>query len=492
MPRRTLTGPKIRALRKERGLTQGELARRAGISPAYLSLIEFEKRAAAGALLDRIAAGLGVDRAALDGAGERRVAEALAEVAADPAFAAAAAPLGAVDDLAARHPAWADLVLRLYGAYREGARTVTALADRLNRDPFLGDGVHQVLSSVTAIRSATEILRQDADLGAADRAGFLAILDGESARLSQTARALLAFFDSEATRVRAATPAEHVDAFLLAAENHFPALEAAADDVAAGRRPGERIEAALERRFPQAAAAAALAGAGRPAESRRFDLARRAVEDAARPAVDRLVAESALLGGEEARALAAAALLRYAAAAVLMPYDAALDAAERHRYDVDVLCRLFDVSYEQAAHRLATLARPGASGVRFAFMRSDAAGWVTKRLPLPGLPMPRYSPACPLWPVYAAFRRPGETVAALGELPAGEGWLFFARAVDKPAPPGRRRLQSVQLACAAVDAARTVHADGLDRAAGTLPVGTACRMCPRSACDHRQEPRFAV
>ncbi len=38
-------GQRLRELRLERGLQQGEVARRLGVSPAYLSLIEKGKRA---------------------------------------------------------------------------------------------------------------------------------------------------------------------------------------------------------------------------------------------------------------------------------------------------------------------------------------------------------------------------------------------------------------------------------------------------------------
>ena len=166
-----------------------------------------------------------------------------------------------------------------------------------------------------------------------------------------------------------------------------------------------------------------------------------------------------------------------------------LQAAERCRYDLDGLCRLFGVSYEQAAHRLATLRRPGAEGVRFAFMRSDASGYVTKRLPLPGLPLPRYGNACPLWVIHAAFQSPGVTARSFGELPSGEQFLFFARAVEKR-PPGvarPRHLLSVMLVCRAADAGRVAYGDGIDRAAATVPIGTICRLCPRADCEHRQE-----
>ena len=134
-----------------------------------------------------------------------------------------------------------------------------------------------------------------------------------------------------------------------------------------------------------------------------------------------------------------------------MPYEPFLEAAERWRYDLDALSRLFGVSYEQAAHRLATLRRPGAEGVRFAFMRTDASGYVTKRLPLPRLPLPRYGNACPLWAIHAAFQTPGVTARSFGELPSGEQFLFFARAVEKrpSSASAPRHLLSVMLACSA-------------------------------------------
>ena len=172
-----------------------------------------------------------------------------------------------------------------------------------------------------------------------------------------------------------------------------------------------------------------------------------------------------------------------------MPYEPFLEAAERSRYDVDALSRRFGVSYEQAAHRLATLRRPGAEGVRFAFMRSDASGFVTKRLPLAGLPLPRYGNACPLWPIYGAFQAPGVTARSFGEMPSGERFLFFARAIEKrpamrrlPAPPdvGDARLRGR-------GRRRVVYGDGIERAAAMVPVGTLCRVCPRSDCGHRQE-----
>ena len=71
MPRRELTGSRLRQLRIDRGLKQAELARACGISPSYLNLIEHNRRRIAGGLLRKLAAKLSVDPAVLsDGAEE--------------------------------------------------------------------------------------------------------------------------------------------------------------------------------------------------------------------------------------------------------------------------------------------------------------------------------------------------------------------------------------------------------------------------------------
>ena len=119
--RRQLAGLKIRALRKAAGLTQGELAARAGISAPYLNLIEANKRAVAGTLVDRLASGLGVERASIDGEAERRVVHDLEEIAADPDIAGPAAP-GPAEELVGRNPGWASSCSSSIAPIRTSAR----------------------------------------------------------------------------------------------------------------------------------------------------------------------------------------------------------------------------------------------------------------------------------------------------------------------------------------------------------------------------------
>lgn len=483
----SLVGLKIRARRRELGMTQGALARGAGISPSYLNLIELNKRAIAGALLHRVAAALGLDPSDLDGEAERKFAADLEEIAADPEIAMPAGHPGPAEELIMRNPGWARLVLALHRAWLDRGEAVAALADRLNRDPFLGDNVHRMLTHAASIRAASEILEADDALRPAERRRFHSIVAADSQRLSSAAQSLLEFFDSTRIRVRSATPAEHVDAFILATGNYFAELEALASDFLRGCLPGET-----------AAQAAGRLLASRPlpeppfpqtAETWRFRLVVEALRrDAAAP-IAALVENHPALLSEDSRRIAATALLAYAAGAALMPYEQFLEEAERRRYDLTALCRVFGVSYEQAAHRLATLRRPDAPGVPFAFMRSDASGYVTKRLPLPRLPLPRYGNACPLWVIHAAFQMPGVTARGFGELPSGDQFLFFARAVEKHPARGAlpRHLLSVMLACSAADADRVCYGYGIDRRTAMAPIGTICRLCPREHCDHRQE-----
>lgn len=481
-----LAGLKIRAHRKRLGLTQGELAQRAGISPSYLNLIELNKRTIAGGLVDRIAAGLGIDRTELDDTSERRSIGILEELSADPEFSAAGHPRMAAE-FVGRHPDWANLLLRVYRGFLDRGQAVIALADRLNRDPFLSESVHKILTSVTAVRSASEILENYDQLSPAEQSRFLTIIAMDSGKLSDAARSLVQFFDNPEVRVASGTATEQVDAFLFETGNYYPDLEAVAADYLRGNGLATTMQdQSWSDREP----------AMGNAQSRRFHAVRQACMPMADEAAEAIVTTHPALAGTEARTLAASALHAYTAAAVLMPYEPFLAAAERWRYDLEALCTTFNVSYEQAAHRLATLRCPGVEGVRFAFMRSDPSGYVTKRLPLPRLPLPRYGNACPLWMIYTAFQAPGAIARSFGELPTGERFLFFARTVEKPPQSVSfpRRLLSIMLACQAEDAGRVVYGDGIDRtdARAILPVGTTCRLCPRAACRHRQEAPLLI
>ena len=513
MPRPVI-GPRIRDRRHELGITQVGLAAKLGISPSYLNLIEGNKRSIAGTLLRRIAQELGLGIEDLDGAAERRLISDLGEIAGEPWLASLALDAGSGSDLASRHNGWARALIALHRAWRDRDQTVMALSDRLSQDPFLGDAVHDLLTRVAAIRSSSEILAAVDDLAADDQRRFAAIVGDESARLADVAQALAAFFDKGHAGARPAMPVEAVDDFLLDRNNHFPALEDVAQAFRAALRVDDCDERALleylrrahaidvQPRAPASARAATTAldaqartlsvDRGAPATTRRFELARIAAElfHGGAPILAEIDA-SPLLAAPAARRRASRVLSSYVAGAIVLPYEPFHAAAVQARYDVEQLAQRFGASFEQVCHRLTTLRRPGAEGIPFGLVRVDAAGFVTKRFPLPHLLLPRYGNACPIWPLYGAFQMPGSIVRQLAEFPTGDRFLFVARTVEKSRPSFAmpRRLMAVMLACDALHGDRTIYGDGMDLAssAPATPVGANCRSCGRRECAYREE-----
>ncbi len=518
MPR-SLIGPTLRERRRALGITQSKLAAEVGISASYLNLIEGNKRNIGGALLKRIADILGIALDELDGAAERRLADYLGELAGEPLLADLHLDPAATQELASRHRDWAHALVHLHRAWLDRGRAVTALSDRLNQDPFLGSAVHSMLTQVAAICSSSQILENIDDLEPGQRQRFLSIVGSESARLAEVAQSLAAFFDKGDTGTRSITPVDEIDDFIFDRDDHFPELEETAIDfrAAAGiedecresalagylqrthgvtvvTRPSaehDRVDGRHHAAFDTGSRTMVLAEAA-PRPTRRFQLARLAVELFRQGrAIDTILAQAAQLTTDMARRRARRVLSSYLAAAVLMPYDAFLEAAQGSRYDIDYLAQHFGTSFEQVCHRLVALRRPGSAGIPFGLMRTDAAGFTSKRFPLDRLAVPRHGPACPMWAIYQAFLTPGTMVRQLVEFPVGDRLLFIARTVEKPRPSftAPRRFVSIMLACDALYADQTVYGDGLDlsSSAPAVPVGPSCRLCVRQDCLYREE-----
>ena len=491
-------GMRIRERRRSTGRTQAELAATVGISASYLNLIEHNKRQVGGALLRRLADALAVGIDYLDGAAERRLIQDLEEIAADPANADGETDTDNAADLVARHRPWASLIVNMHRANLDQTAALRALSDRLRQDPFLSDAVHGMLSNIAAIRSTSEILASVDDIPEDQQTRFHRNLAEESAKLSDVAQAMAGYFDRAPSRQGSVTPAEEVDDFILENQNYFAQLEAAAEQL--GVRLGcdvmapefESAATTLLQQIGKAPSPSAPAsGPVLPAATRRFRAARALVAAALAEVIEDILLHSPLLTGDAALVRGRRSLQSYAAAALLMPYDRFREVAIACRYDIDMLQDRFSASAEQVCHRLASLRKPGAEGVPFAFMRSDPAGFITKRLPLRDLPLPRYGGACPLWAIYRAFQTPDRVFRQLAEFPDRSRFLFFAKTVAKQSSgfDAPRHLVSIMLGCDALYARDVVYGDGLDLTARSVsePVGSACRVCTREECRHRQE-----
>jgi hypothetical protein len=184
-------------------------------------------------------------------------------------------------------------------------------------------------------------------------------------------------------------------------------------------------------------------------------------------------------------------LADYVAAAIVMPYDRFARVVEERAYDIEAIGRVFGTSFEQTAHRLTSLHKPGAERVPFFFIRVDAAGNVSKRLDGAGFPFAAHGGSCPLWTVHTVFASPRRVVTQWLELPDGQRFFSIARTVysgggrlDRPAVE-----RAVALACAAEHAPQLAYAAGIDpRRAEATPIGVSCRLCHRPECAARAHP----
>lgn len=508
-------GFRISNRRKSLKISQAALARLVGISPSYLNLIENNKRDIGGALLNRVAAQLDIDIDELAGRAEQKLLQDLEEAFADPMVESLPFRPDERRELVAQYPASAAALARLHRAYSGAIANADAYADRLRSDPLLSQLLHQILSGITAVRSSAEILEDVSDLDEAERQRFLAAIGRDARTLSDVARNLIGQFETSSRSRRSVSPAREIDDLIIEQENHFPELERVADALRAeivGAGPfgiatlTELLDSKFgvsvvvggpppdpefpgQHRFDTTRRVMWFQGSSTLA-TRQFQLARLYGELAATDAIAHTL-ESAILSTPTARRLASRAVGSYLAGAMVFPYSKVLEDAEAAAYDIDHIRQVYNASFEQVAHRLVTLRRPGEEGLPFGFLRSDPAGRLTKHFPLPGLLLPNSGHACPLWAIYGAFRKPDSLLRQVVRFSDGSRYLFLARTVQKRAGSFREQpaISSVMLACDVLHADRTIYASGLDLLdlSADIPVGPSCRLCTRRNCASRQE-----
>jgi XRE family transcriptional regulator, fatty acid utilization regulator len=427
----TLIGTRIRARREAIGHKQAEVARRAGISPSYLNLIEHNRRAIAGKVLIDLAAALNVDVTALTHGAQTGLIEEL-----QGAAAAAESPVELLrtEEMAGRFPGWSRLTARLHQKVARLERTVDGLTDRLTHDPFLSESLHEMLSTVTAIRATSSILAQMPDVGPDQQARFHNNLFSEAQRLSDLSVALVSYFDrlSEAEQ-SLSTPLDELEAFLNANDYHFSPLES-----------GDRS------------------------------------------AIDALVEGAASLASLPSRTLARRHLAQYCRDARRLPLAEFLPAARLLDFYPEKLAAELGADLPAIFRRLAFM--PGGADVpSFGLMVCDVSGSVILRKPLPGFSLPRYGAGCPLWPLYQAIAQPHVPVKAILETPDGAPFVGFAQCV----PLGTEAFNAPRVLASTMlflPLSGTPGQSELVENAPKIETGPSCRICPRSACPARREP----
>lgn len=431
MPRDTLTGSRIRERRVMAGIKQSDLAKRADISPSYLNLIEHNRRRIGGKLLVDIAHALGVEPTSLTEGAETTLLANLREAASETDLSSE--ELSRVEEFAGRFPGWAALLADNQRKVETLQQSVEALTDRLTHDPHLAASLHEMLSTVTAIRSAASILAEPGDIEPEWQRRFNRNIYEDSARLAETSRSLAQYLEQSDSDASATSgPQDEVDSVFQRVGFHFPLLET--DDVSVDAVVGDVSEG--------------LSQAG--------------------------------------KWLLRKALQRYQNDARKVPLEVCARIVPVTGSDPLAFAETADIDIATAMRRLAHLPEtilPEPVGLAIC----DASGVTTFRKPLPEFPLPRLGAGCALWPLYRALSRPmmvhENRVEQSTRAAAHHKVVAIAQPTRHPKVGEDVHFESHMIIIP--------EAKG-DAAGDVLHVGLTCRICPEAQCVARREPSILV
>ncbi|MCV6586380.1 MAG: short-chain fatty acyl-CoA regulator family protein [Marinibacterium sp.] len=431
MSRDTLTGSRIRERRQIVGLKQADLARRVGVSPSYLNLIEHNRRRIGGKLLADIAETLGVDHAMLSEGAEAALVATLREAAVE------AGPIAVetdrAEEFAGRFPGWAEVLGAAHRRILALERTVETLSDRLAHDPNLAGSLHEVLSTAAAIRSTASILAEPGEIEPAWRDRFHRNLNEDSQRLADSSKALVEYLDEhDGAEDRRTAPREEVDLFMETAGYRFPTLE----------QPGGSIDAVVQ--------------------------------------------DARHLTSRAAREIAAAVLEGYVEDAAAMPLDRCAEAIDELGLDPAGMAQRFGVPLHTVLRRLAVLP-PDIVGCEIGLVICDPAGTILVRKQVAGFAMPRFGAPCPLWPLFSALSRPHHPIRRRVVQQGRDAVRFDCLSLSYPALNVDFDHDPLWHAIMLIlpEQAVPLPREGSQRLG---EVGSTCRICSRRSCPARREP----
>ena len=431
MERSAFAGSRIRERRVALGLRQAEVALRAGISGSYLNLIEHNRRRIGGKVLLNIAAALEIEPGTLAEGAEKRLLTSLRD-------AAIARPdvevdLSKTEDFADRFTDWAHLISAQQSQIASLQQTVSSLSDRLAHDPFLSEALHEVLSTVSAIRSTASILAEPGEMDQNWQRRFQTNVFQDSIRLATASQSLADYLDGDSDRVLdTLSPLDELDSLLAKHSYHFAGLETLLD-------------------WSDSVADALLAEVSAAAKILGMAYFRQYWKDAQSFRLPKLLALVAELGLDPVR-----------------------------------IARETELSLPLIFRRLASLP-PDPSRPAVGLMVCDSSGGLLFKQPCDDFQAPRVGSACARWPLYGALTQIG--VAARhqvlhsgrpGNLAAQNLFDTFsvAECVTSASFEGVPVLRSTMLIL------RTEKPTS-DQ---PLPVGSTCRLCNIQACPARREP----
>ncbi len=473
----TSIGTRLRELRLERNLTQADVAKRLGVSPAYLNLIEKGRRAAQLPLVWKALEIFQVEvEPFMASLGEARVDEGLAKLLEEPLLRTLDVDERDLQAMSAE-PKIATTIATLFNLYKNTRSQLDQLIVAMRRD--------------------------------------------EEARMEKRA---LAAFAGDGLPHFEHSPFDEVTDFLEAHQNWFPELEEEAErlrvdaGITARRVLSDELVDVLAKQLDlrvelvdppregpsiirrQARDGNVLTLSSALFEHRlKFQLAHAAglrILDAR--GLDTKITGELRTRHAETKKLLKIHLANYFAGALLLPYADFFKDVQRTRYDVELLTNVYEASYETVAHRVCNLSDPRRRGVPFHFQRVDVAGNVSKRYSATGLKIPHGSGGCPKWAVHIAFMNPSVMTKQYSVMTDGSTYFCFAKVTPAPVQGSlvRGTVYSIGLGTHADNAKHLVYADEVPFSSPqelrkmAVPTGITCRFCERTDCNQRAAPSY--
>ena len=439
-------GPRLRALRLARNLSQTDFARQLGVSASLINLLERNQRSASLAMLMKLSDACQVDIAELTKANTPITVDQLRKVLKDPAVGQLDVGIDELRSAVDLAPNLVEGLANLFSSYQTLAqRLAESMSDNVGSQPSdqaSEQRVHEFIHSrgnyFGDLEDAALTLRTKLQL---DNHFALSIL---KAHLLETQGIVvkivpdeeifpsMRIFRNETRELLLSDTLDHINKIFQIA--HFVGLTEFGRDI------------------------------------------------------DRQLRGVAFEGHQD-KTRAQMRLCDYFAAALLMPYSEFLNAAEKWQYDFERLASYFGVTFEQVCQRVTTLHRPGEKGVPFFFLRIDKAGNVSKRFNSTSVQLARYGGTCPKLNVHYSFRVPGRILTQQVEMPNGDRFLTINRTVERPSGQFNHddRRQAVCVGCDMRFGEQLVYgiSSGLQTNHQPTEIGINCRLCPRPACDQR-------
>lgn len=449
--RKLFAGPRLRRIRTELGLTQTAMAESLDVSPSYLNLIERNQRPLTVQIVLKLARTHDIDISALQGENESAVGD-LKRVFLDPLLANELPGDHELVEAADALPNVTTAMIKLYRAYREQLERLSNLAEMMAREGGAQPNsdarlpIDEVMDRIE--RAPYHFPEIEAEVGA-----FLNHLKPEAGLKS----ALLHWLKAERGVEVKILPVDVMPLWRRRYDRHSNRLFVS-DRLSEQDQLSEiAIEACLMRM--------------------KVVLTARA--------------EKLNLTTHEAHRIARHELARYAAYALLLPYEAFAREARRCRFDITRLTARFGVTFEQATLRLVSLKQEKEDKISFFAMEIDHAANRIRRVGANGFPHAQFGGGCPKLNVYQCFLAPRQIFVEGIEMQDGKQFMTISRTLEglRAGHGEKPRRTGLLVGCEMDHAEQCVYADQLPRAKTMVTqVGPTCRLCERQGCASRAAP----